>query len=61
MDMVWIRGKPVEMAIIFQKNLYEEAILSNSTCHSHQIKWTEKLDILIVWEEVWDSVHISSY
>ena len=56
-DTVWIRGKPVEMATITQKDLYEEAIMSNSTCHFHQIKWTEKLDILIVWEEVWDSVH----
>ena len=56
-DTVWISGKPVEMATITQKDLYEEAIMSNSTCHSHQIKWAEKLDILIVWEEVWDSVH----
>ena len=45
------------MAIITQKQLYEDAILRTSRDHIHQYKWATKLNTLILWEEVWDSVH----
>ena len=49
--------KKVKMPLITQKDLYEDAILKMSTDHTYQTKWVEKLQILIVWEEVWNSVH----
>ena len=45
------------MATITQKQVYEDAILCMSKDHIHQTKWVTKLDTLILWEEVWDSVH----
>ena len=57
-DIVILRDKTVEMSLISQKELYEEAIYHlYSHDHSHQGKWGEKLEPLILWEEVWDSVH----
>ena len=40
-----------------ENELYEDAILRRSVDHIHQTKWLVRLDTLIVWEEVWDSVH----
>ena len=31
--------------------------LKKSRDHIYQTKWVEKLDTLILWEEVWGSVH----
>ena len=45
------------MSMITQKDLYEDAILKTTTDHIYQTKWLEKLQILIVWEEVWNTVH----
>ena len=45
------------MSLITQKELYEEAVLKISTDHSHQSKWVIKLGIVIVWEEVWNTIH----
>ena len=56
-DIVILRNKTVEMSLISQKELYEEAIYRNCQDHSHQGKWGERLEPLIVWEEVWESVH----
>ena len=57
-DILILRNKTVKMSLISQKELYEEAIYRlYSQDHSHQGKWGEKLLTLIVWEEVWDSVH----
>ena len=57
-DMVFLGNKEeVPMAAITQKHLYEDAILCSSKDHIHQTKWVTKLDTLILWEEVWDSVH----
>ena len=51
-------SKEVKMSVITQKELYEEAIYRlYSTDHVHQTKWVERLDNIILWEEVWDSVH----
>ena len=44
------------MAQITQKDLYEDAILKMSTDHTYQSKWVGKLQIVILWEEVWSSV-----
>ena len=43
------------MSIISQKELYEDAKLS--TEHIYQIKWFDQLQIPIVCEEVWNTVH----
>ena len=57
-DMVFLGNKKdVKMAEITQKDLYEDAILKNSRDHKSQTKWVERLDIVILWEEVWDSIH----
>ena len=47
----------VRMEAITQKDLYEDAILYRSREHSYKDKWARELEILIVWDEVWDSVH----
>ena len=47
-----------KMSQITQKDLYEDAILFKSRNHTYQGKWADKLNtIMIIWEEVWDSVH----
>ena len=57
-DLVFLgNGDKLKMIQITQKDLYEDAILSKSVDHVHQIKWAERLNELIVWEEVWSSVH----
>ena len=57
-DMVFLGNKKkVEMSMITQKDLYEDAIFKRSNDHSYETKWVEKLQILIVWEEVWNTVH----
>ena len=45
------------MSMITQKDLYEDAILKMTTDHIYQTKWMTKLQTLIVWEEVWITVH----
>ena len=57
-DIVFLGNtKTVKMAQITQKDLYEDAILYRSREHSYKTKWANELQILIMWEEVWDSVH----
>ena len=45
------------MSQITQKQLYEDTILFRSREHKYKEKWVRQLDILILWDEVWDSVH----
>ena len=47
----------VKMANITQKQLYEDAILFRSGNHSYMEKWAGELNILVLWDVVWDSVH----
>ena len=57
-DMVILGDrKKVKMSLITQKELYEDAILKMSTDHTYQTKWVAKLNNVILWEEVWNSVH----
>jgi len=57
-DMVFLgNNKEVKMSLITQKELYEDAILKKTMDHAHQSNWVKKLDIVIVWEEVWNAVH----
>ena len=57
-DMVSLGNKTeTKMAMITQKQLYKDAILKNSRDHIHQSKWAFKLQTLILWDEVWNSVH----
>ena len=47
-----------KMSYITQKDLYEDAILTKTTEHTHKEKWTYKLNpYLIIWDTVWQSVH----
>ena len=50
-------GEQKKMSTITQKELYEDAIFRISRDHSYQAKWLDKLNIMILFEEVWDSVH----
>ena len=45
------------MKYITQKDLYEDAILYRSREHSYKEKWAGELGTLILWDEVWESVH----
>ena len=45
------------MSHITQKQLYENAIVRTTTTHNYQIKWIDKLQTVILWEEVWKAVH----
>ena len=57
-DVVFLGNKKeVKMRAITQKDLYEDAILKKSTDHIYQTKWMEKLNTLILWEEVWTTLH----
>ena len=57
-DMVFLGNtENVKMRVITQKDLYEDAILMKSRDHLYQTKWATKLNTLILWEEVWTSVH----
>ena len=47
----------VKMSMISQKDLYEDAILKTTADHVYQVKWVEKLQIVIVWDEIWNTVH----
>ena len=49
--------KVVKMSQITQKDLYEDAILYKSRDHFHQVKWITKLNTVILWEEVWNSLY----
>ena len=57
--MVFLGNKnEVKMSMITQKDLYEDALLKiMSVDHIHQSKWVNKLNTVILWEEVWHSVH----
>ena len=50
-------GTDTKMSCITQKDLYEDAILRKSKDHKSQTKWMERLNTVIVWDEVWTSVH----
>ena len=58
-DMVFLGNtESVKMRLITQKQLYEDAILQKSGDHISQAKWVGKLvNTVILWEEVWGSVH----
>ena len=47
----------IKMANITQKDLYEDAILFRSRDHTYKGKWASELNMLILWDAVWDSVH----
>ena len=51
------RGEEVKFTDISQKELYEEALLQIETHHHSEVKWTQKLDTHIPWEDVWGAVH----
>ena len=50
-------GKEIKFTQITQKHLYEETLLSIGRDHHSQVKWVEKLNTSINWEEVWKAVH----
>ena len=49
--------KIVKMSQITQKDLYEDAILYKSREHSYKVKWAGELATLILWDQVWETVH----
>ena len=55
--LITSNGKEIKFAQVTQKQLYEEALVRISGDHFSQVKWVEKLNTSIVWEEVWKTVH----
>ena len=55
--LIKYNGEEIKFAQITQKQLYEEALIRISGDHFSQVKWVEKLNTSIVWEEVWKTVH----
>ena len=51
------KGKEIKFTQVTQKLLYEEALLSIGRDHHSQVKWVEKLNIPINWDEVWNAVN----
>ena len=45
------------MSNITQKRLYDDAIIKTTTDHEYQTKWVDKLQTVIIWEEVWKVAH----
>ena len=57
-DLVILNNdKAVKMSHITQKQLYEDAIVRTTTTHNYQVKWIDKLQTVVLWEEVWKVVH----
>ena len=50
-------GKEIKFTEVTQKQLYEQALLVTYRDHHSQVKWGEKLNTSIPWEEVWGAVH----
>ena len=55
--LFFANGTDIKMTCLTQKDLYEDAILRKSRDHKYQTKWVDKLNTVIIWEEVWASVH----
>ena len=49
--------KEIKLSEITQKLLYEEILLKTERDHHSKAKWTRKLNVSIVWEDVWNAVH----
>ena len=48
--------------LVTQKQLYEDTILKTySQDHACSAKWVEKLNTVILWEEVWNTLYYSSW
>ena len=50
-------GEEIKFTQVTQKHLYEETLLGINRDHHSQIKWVEKLNTSIMWEDVWKTVH----
>ena len=50
-------GEEINFNQLSQKNLYEENLYKMLTDHPSQVKWALKLNVLLVWDEIWNTVH----
>lgn len=55
--LVASNGDEIKFTEITHKQIYEEAILSIGRDHHSQVKWIQRLNTSISWEEVWNTVH----
>ncbi len=62
-DKVYLGNtEKVDMLLVTQKQLYEDAILKTySQDHVYSTKWVQKLNTVILWEEVWNTLYYSSW
>ena len=62
-DKVYLGNKEkVDMLLVTQKQLYEDLILKTcSQDHAYSAKWVEKLDTVILWEGVCNTLYFSSW
>ena len=57
------KGERIEFKFVTHKQLYEDTISKLPGYHHSQIKWKDALNELIVWDDVWYTVHnyLSTY
>ena len=51
------KGDEIKFSEITQKQLYEESLSKMNTDHHSQVKWVMKLQVSIIWDDVWNAVH----
>ena len=57
-DVMVMDVKELKLDQITQKQLYEQSILKQfHNLHHSEVKWVDKLQIPINWDEVWQAVH----
>ena len=55
--LILINGEEIKFNFVTHKQLYEDAISRIPGFHHSQIKWDDKLQELIVWDDVWYTLH----
>ena len=56
-NLVLINGDEIKLHLVTHHHLYQDKISRITGFHHSQIKWRDALQILIVWDDVWYTVH----
>ena len=61
--LVLSNGEEIKLNFVTHHHLYEDKISKITGFHHSQLKWLDALQILIVWDDVWYTVHnyLSTY
>ena len=55
--LVKSNGDELTLPQLSQKILYEEILIKTYRDHHSQVKWMPKVNYMILWDEVWNTVH----